>query len=369
MPTLSVTLNRGLVNREDMERKTETNLDADEHLLVREGDIAYNMMRMWQGAFGRATSEGIVSPAYVVLRPLEAADSGYFEYAFRRARSIYLFWAYSYGLTNDRLRLYGDDFLRIPFSAPSLAEQRKIAGLLTAVDGRIQQLSQKKALLQNYKKGVMQQLFTQTLRFKDDHGNDFPDWEEKTLADVCNGQITNGVFNDPTKVGKGYRLINVSDMYRGSFINVDLLPRVDIDSKEFEKNRVKYGDIFFTRSSLVASGIAWSNVNLSYSNDITYDGHLMRISPDLDLFDPVFLSNLMHVASVRKQFIARGKTGTMTTIGQKDIASVSFDIPSLIEQTKIANFLIALDLKIESVAKQIELTQSFKRGLLQQMFV
>jgi type I restriction enzyme, S subunit len=120
---------------------------------------------------------------------------------------------------------------------------------------------------------------------------------------------------------------------------------------------------------LVASGIAWSNVNLSRSDDITYDGHLMRISPDLSLFDPVFLSKLMRVEAVRKQFIARGKTGTMTTIGQKDIASVTFQIPSLPEQTKIANFLTALDRKTESVSSQISHTQAFKKGLLQQMFV
>lgn len=73
---------------------------------------------------------------------------------------------------------------KLPVRIPSVPEQRKIADFLTAVDGRTQQLSQKLALLQDYKKGVMQQLFTQALRFKDDHGNDFPDWEEKTLGDV-----------------------------------------------------------------------------------------------------------------------------------------------------------------------------------------
>jgi type I restriction enzyme S subunit len=90
-------------------------------------------------------------------------------------------------LSNDgsQKNLSGKLLKNISITVPTLPGQRQIADFLTAVDGRIGQLSQKKALLEDYKKGVMQQLFTQALRFKDDHGNEFPDWEEKTLGDVA----------------------------------------------------------------------------------------------------------------------------------------------------------------------------------------
>ncbi|NRC54249.1 hypothetical protein [Neoaquamicrobium sediminum] len=126
LPTLSVTMNDGLVDRADLDRKMETNLAPEEHLRVREGDIAYNMMRMWQGAFGRAEKDGIVSPAYVVVEPRENMDSRFAAHWFKSARMIYLFWAYSYGLTQDRLRLYADDFCHIPAGPPSLPEQKEL---------------------------------------------------------------------------------------------------------------------------------------------------------------------------------------------------------------------------------------------------
>jgi type I restriction enzyme S subunit len=103
-------------------------------------------------------------------------------------------------------------FSSIAITLPTLPEQRKIADFLTAVDGRIGQLIQKKALLEDYKKGVMQHLFTQAIRFKDDHGNDFPDWEEKKLGEL--GDFKSGVgFSESEQGGKvGIPFYKVSDM-------------------------------------------------------------------------------------------------------------------------------------------------------------
>ena len=165
----------------------------------------------------------------------------------------------------------------ISISYPSKPEQTKIASFLSAVDEKISQLTQKHALLSQYKQGMMQKLFSQQIRFKADDGSEFGEWGNLKIFDLAKDKtLNNGVFNDQNKVGKGYKLINVLDMYINRDIDESRLKLLDLSKKEFEKNKVYYGDIFFTRSSLVKEGIAFSNVYLGNSNDVTYDGHLIK---------------------------------------------------------------------------------------------
>ncbi|WP_067219146.1 restriction endonuclease subunit S [Stappia indica] len=182
LPTLSVTMNDGLVDRADLDRKMETNLAPEEHLRVREGDIAYNMMRMWQGAFGRAEKDGIVSPAYVVVEPREKIDSRFAAHWFKSARMIHLFWAYSYGLTEDRLRLYADDFCQIPASPPLLTEQRRIAGILDTWDRAI---AQSDALIDAKRRlhfGLSQSIYAPAIN---EDGNLGIDWEPCSMSELA----------------------------------------------------------------------------------------------------------------------------------------------------------------------------------------
>jgi type I restriction enzyme M protein len=207
--------------------------------------------------------------------------------------------------------------------------------------------------LAQYKKGVMQQIFSQALRFKDEDGRDFPEWQQDNLLNLSESGFSNGVFNDPSKVGSGYKLINVLDMYINSTIDEKRLSLVELSESEFKRNKVEHGDIFFTRSSLVKEGIAFSNIYLGHSNDITFDGHLIKMHPKKNLLGSIFANYLLKTPSVRKQLVARGKTATMTTIGQADIAAVSVSFPSLAEQTKIAICLTAIDDKISHAQAQL----------------
>jgi type I restriction enzyme S subunit len=205
---------------------------------------------------------------------------------------------------------------------------------------------------------------TPQLRFPEFIG----EWEKKKLFELSENGFSNGAFNDPKKVGRGYRIINVKDMYIDGTINIENLTRVAIDEKEFSKNRVEYGDIFFTRSSLVKEGIAHSNINLSDADDLTFDGHLIRMRPKKDFYSSVYLYYNFTTKNSRLQFIQRGKTTTMTTIGQEDIATVEISFPTLPEQTKIAEFFTAIDAKIQTLKTKKEKLQQYKKGVMQQLF-
>lgn len=159
LPIYSVTMTDGLVKRTSLDRRIDDLAEATGNKKAYRYDIAYNMMRMWQGACGVAVEECMVSPAYVVLSPQSGVHSLFYGYQFKLPQMLRLFTSHSRGLTEDRLRLYYQDFSSIPLPQPDVREQEQIANCLLALDARIVTESAQMDALKDHKKGLMQQLF------------------------------------------------------------------------------------------------------------------------------------------------------------------------------------------------------------------
>ncbi|MGZ0165906.1 MAG: restriction endonuclease subunit S [Planctomycetales bacterium] len=265
--------------------------------------------------------------------------------------------------------VYNSDLRKLEIHLPTLPEQRKIADFLTAVDGRIQELIQKKALLEDYKKGVMQQLFTLALRFKDDHGNDFPDWEEKRFYDLLD-DVLDFRGRTPLKLGMDWGGGDVKSLSANNVKNgyIDFAAEGNLGSQALYERwmggvSLKKGDIVFTMEAPLGQALQVpDNQQYILSQRVVAFKTRRLVSND-------FLLQLIWSADFQEQLAKLATGSTAKGINQKSLRMVNVSIPSVPEQTKIANFLTALDRKIESVASQITLTQTFKRGLLQQMFV
>jgi len=139
--------------------------DREQYKRAVQGDIAYNMMRMWQGAVGIVPVDGLVSPAYVVARPFSGVNSRYYAYLFRTPAYMGAVDTYSRGIVKDRNRLYWQDFKRMPSVVPPVEEQEQIVRFLDGVGSKIQRLTLNKRqlieLLREQKQNIINQAVTQ----------------------------------------------------------------------------------------------------------------------------------------------------------------------------------------------------------------
>jgi type I restriction enzyme S subunit len=251
----------------------------------------------------------------------------------------------------------------IDFDLPTKEEQTKIATFLSAVDTKIDELIQKHELLVEYKKGMMQQLFSQKVRFKADGGSDFKDWKNVKLGNILLNYKLGGNYKNSEKPTM-HPLIKMGNIGRGS-IHLDKIEYIiqgeSIDSDDI----VKLDDLFFnTRNTLELVGkvAIWRNeIPVAY-----YNSNLMRMKFENNRFMNYLFNETNSLKKLKA--IASGTT-SVAAIYTKDLLKVDLSIPSNIEQTKIANFLTAIDQKINNVAEQIDQAKTWKKGLLQQMFV
>ena len=270
---------------------------------------------------------------------------------------------------STRYNVGQDTLKKVIITTTSLPEQQKIAAFLSAVDKKIQQLTRKKALLETYKKGVMQKLFSQEIRFKDYNSSkngilerDFPEWEEKRLGDVASFSKGKDISkNDILEDGLN-PCIRYGELYTHYSEAIDhTISKTNLSKENLVLSEA--GDVIIPASGETQIDIATASCVIREGVALGGDLNIMRGD-----FNGIFLA--YYINSYLKNQIARLSQGSSVIhLYSKQLMKLNLWLPTLEEQQKIANFLSAIDKKTEAVSQQIDKMQSFKKGLLQQMFV
>lgn len=163
---VAITADRGVIPRDEINRKDNSSADKSKYLRICSGDIGYNTMRMWQGVSGFSTLEGIVSPAYTIVTPKEEIDGEFMAIMFKFLPVVHLFCRYSQGLVSDTWNLKFRHFAEIKVTIPGETEQKAIAKVFKTIDREFDLLQAKADALREQKKGLMQQLLTGKIQVK-----------------------------------------------------------------------------------------------------------------------------------------------------------------------------------------------------------
>ena len=256
------------------------------------------------------------------------------------------------------------DLSKIKISIPSKQEQEKIASFLTSIDTKIEQLTKKEKLLQQYKKGVMQKIFNQEIRFKADDGSEFCEWEEKKLGDIFKRITTKNKEDNQNvlTISAQHGLINQEKFFNKSVSAKDVTGYYLLKKGDFAYNK-SYSKGYpmgaIKKLNNYDKGVV-STLYICFRINSGYDSSFYE-----KYFDSGFLNKELHKIA---QEGARNH-GLLNMSVVEFFNDIKMPVPSIEEQNKIANFLSSIDSKIEQTQKQLESSKEFKKALLQQMFV
>ena len=355
---LTISAQYGLVDQETFFNKTVASKNLEGYYLLENGEFAYNKSYSngypW-GAIKRLDryDKGVLSSLYICFRILDKANSDYIKQYFETSKwykevsMIAVEGARNHGLLNISV----SDFFDTLHYIPSKEEQEKIAHFLSLIDDKISLQGEKVEALKDYKKGIMQNIFSRELRFKDDEGRDYPEWEERKIKDIF--IVTRGVVIAKTEISESKDDKNKYPVYSSQTTNNGIL---GYDSSyDFEGDYLTWttdganaGKVFRRngkfRCTNVCGVLVEKQETLGFANKM--------ISEILNKETP------KHVSYVGNPKLMNGVMG-----------DIKIKVPILDEQIKIAKVLDSIDLKIEKEQEKLDSLKQYKKGLLQQMFV
>lgn len=267
-------------------------------------------------------------------------------------------------LGGTRTRLYFRDLERWQCPIPSLPEQQKIASFLSSADKKIDLLRQKKDALELYKKGLMQKIFSQEIRFKQDDGSDFPDWQEVALGEIVDRvkrKNTSGNTNVLT-ISAQMGLVSQLDYFNKSVSSANLSGYTLLQN----------GDFAYNKSYSNGYPVGAIKRQIRYDFGVVSPLYICFRPHDHDIgnYLEIYLDSYFVVQDISKIMQEGARNHGLINISVSDFFDfVSIPLPCSDERQKITSYFGALDAKLKIASSQVEQMETFKKGLLQQMFV
>ena len=354
---LSVTIANGVIRQVDSDKRNIASEDKSNYKVVRKGDVPYNSMRMWQGSVGNSEYDGIVSPAYTVLVPTDEANGKFFMELFKKESTLQIFQRWSQGLTSDTWNLKYPVLSTIEFWIPTIQEQTKIADFFISLDNLITLHQRKCEESKTLKKYMLQKMFPQNgtnvseIRF--DGFTD--DWEQCKLSEV---------LKERTERAKGDEELLSVTIANGVIRQVDSDKRNIASEDKSNYKVVRKGDVPYNSMRMWQGSVGNSE----------YDG---IVSPAYTVLVPTdeangkFFMELFKKESTLQIFQrwSQGLTSDTWNLKYPVLSTIEFWIPTIQEQTKIADFFANLDNLITLHQRKCEELQNIKKFMLQNMFV
>lgn len=270
-------------------------------------------------------------------------------------------------------------FLKLKATVPSRDEQKKIGDFVDAVSAKITLLNRKKSALEDYKLGLMQRLFSQEVRFAREDGSAFPDWRETNFGDLFDWAKTNSLSREHlTEANEsGVQNIHYGDIHSKfralfhqstedvPFITENApLPRIT------DEEYLREGDIVIADASEDYADIGKSfEVMEVRERSIIAGLHTYIARPNDGAVVPGFAGYLLRSEPMRRQITRIAQGISVLGVSKGNLEKLTFWLPHPDEQQKIAGALMAIDAKIDAVSSQITHMETFKKGLLQKLFV
>ena len=362
---LSVTMSDGVKKRSGIKGKDNSSDDKSNYKRVYKGDIVYNSMRMWQGASGVSKYDGVVSPAYTVLKNNSEHNSEFFGYYFKLPKVVYTFERYSQGMTSDTWNLKYPQIAKINIYAPTKKEQEKISSLMLCLDNKISILKKKIEKYSNFKKGILQSLFSQSIRFRDENSNNYADWEPLSLSEILhqrserNGSSKDSeVFSVAKKAGVINQIEHLGRSYAGmDTSNYKVVWPWDVVYTKSPTSEFPYGII--KQNKLNRKGI----VSVLYG---VYEPNNQYIGNILDSY----FSSWVNTYNYLNPIVQKGAKNTINISDSSFLKGSKVLLPNdSEEQQKISEFLNDLDRKIKIQDQKLVCANRLKGSLQSKMYI